>query len=99
MSYTPLHYSAAADLEKVAQVLINYGAEIDARSNEGRTPLSVAVSNGKWFITYVIFGHSFWYFLSFIFIQKGHENVTKLLIRAGANINMSDAYGMKAIDF
>ena len=47
LNYTPLHYAARERQDKVAELLIKNGADIEARSIEGRTPLSIAVLNGN----------------------------------------------------
>ena len=38
MRETPLHVAAAADVHKVAGVLLKYGANANAKDSDGRTP-------------------------------------------------------------
>jgi ankyrin repeat protein len=44
--YTPLHAAAASGSVTVAQILVESGAEVDARNSYGNTPLHVACLNG-----------------------------------------------------
>ena len=44
---TLLHYAALGDHSKVAEYLISKGADVDARTNLGRTPLYAAADSGN----------------------------------------------------
>jgi hypothetical protein len=44
--YTPLHAAAASGSVTVAQILVESGAEVDARNSYGNTPLHIACLNG-----------------------------------------------------
>jgi ankyrin repeat protein len=44
--YTPLHAAAAGGSVDVAQILVESGAEVDARNSYGNTPLHIACLNG-----------------------------------------------------
>lgn len=45
---TPLHHAARSTDAAVAALLLDAGAEVDARNHEGITPLSVACAAGNW---------------------------------------------------
>jgi ankyrin repeat protein len=64
--YTPLHRAKTVE---IAKTLINAGAEIDAKSDSGKTPLFKAIEN----------------------ISKGREKeLIKFLISSGANVNSKE---------
>ncbi len=44
---TALHLAVQGAHEKVCEVLVQYGAELDKRSKEGKTPLHIAAINGN----------------------------------------------------
>lgn len=44
---TGLHYSAKMGNEKVSDLLINYGTNVNAKDKNGQTPLHIAAKNGK----------------------------------------------------
>ena len=44
--YTPLHYAASEGTPESIRVLLEAGAEVNARSNDGNTPLHYAASFG-----------------------------------------------------
>lgn len=44
--YTPLHAAAASGNTSVAQLLLESGAEVDARNAHGNSPLHTACLNG-----------------------------------------------------
>ena len=70
---TPLHY--ARDV-KVAQLLIEAGADVNAKNNSGETPL-VFVRGAK--IAKILYGY--------LSILTKDEKVAQLLIEAGADVN------------
>jgi len=64
--YTPLHRAKTVD---IAKILINAGAEVDAKSDSGKTPLFKVIEN----------------------ISKGREKeLIKFLITSGANVNSKE---------
>ncbi|UCC99109.1 MAG: ankyrin repeat domain-containing protein, partial [Phycisphaerales bacterium] len=44
---TPLHCAARYGHKEVAELLIAKGAGVNARNNEGQTPLDIAVEEGR----------------------------------------------------
>ena len=44
---TPLHLAARFDQRDAAELLLEYGADIDARDGDGRTPAEVAAGNTR----------------------------------------------------
>lgn len=46
MGMTPLHHAAKEGHAEVIELLISKGAEVNARDNENKTPLKLAVSLG-----------------------------------------------------
>jgi len=44
--WTPLHQAAAHGQEKIVRLLLRYNADVSARSEDGRTPLDLAVETG-----------------------------------------------------
>lgn len=45
--WTPLHYSASTGQVDTTQMLLDHGAEVDARSSDGTTPLMMAAYSGS----------------------------------------------------
>lgn len=45
--WSPLHKAAEAGNEKIAEILLENGADVDARNHLGNTPLYIAAINGK----------------------------------------------------
>jgi len=55
---TPLHVAVRSGNLKAAELLISYGAEIDARDNDGATPLHCAVEGGNLDCIKLLISHS-----------------------------------------
>lgn len=72
-------------------LLIDYGADINSKNAIGETPLMLAARKGNsWTELKTIFVIHQFQFL-------GHENVTKILIENGANVNASLFSGRTAL--
>ena len=53
----PLHEASSRGLFEIARLLLSYGAKVDAKDREGRTPFQVAASKGHHEITKLLFEH------------------------------------------
>ena len=53
----PLHEASSRGLLQVARLLLSYGAKVDAKNGEGRTPFQVAASKGHHEITKLLLEH------------------------------------------
>jgi len=54
---TPLHLAVKQDLEKICQVLVNNGADVNIFDNHGKTPLDYALKNKSKKIVDLLHGH------------------------------------------
>ena len=83
---TPLFFAVSTVDEKAVEMLIDAGANVNVRESSGRTPLMVAVLRAN--IDYHIHRNI-----------KVLSNIIKMLMKAGAKTNISDADGKKATDY
>jgi ankyrin repeat protein len=81
---TPLHFAAATRAQKVAQILLEKGADVNARSQEGETPLHDAVS--------------FPFSPYFYDYENEYIEIVKMLLDKGADINAVTNKGGTALD-
>jgi ankyrin repeat protein len=93
---TPLHLAAHFGVEKVAELLVAEGANVNTRDCKGMTPKTHATRNGYGTVVKVILEAGgvesgqrdnknrspLWYASG-----KGHEAVAKLLLSTGADVN------------
>lgn len=99
---TPLHMASHNGQAEMAGLLIDKGADPNAKDNEGRTPLYKGIQNGHFDFTNVLVNkggdsgckesHCGQTALHCAAI-KGYNDVTKLLIKAGADVNATDNDG------
>ena len=82
MSTALLFFSV--DFDKIAEVLIKNGAEIEARDHKGYTPLYLAAFNGN--LVGFLWAENF----EKSFFSAGKETVAELLIKNGADVNSRD---------
>lgn len=91
--YTALHYAARAGHIKVCQLLINFGASLDAQTRAGlATPLHRAATAGTKIIFDVIL-----YECLIRFVFAGRIDVIKLLLASGANVLLKDGDGQTVL--
>lgn len=80
--------------ERLADVLLQNGANISAEDSFKNTPLHLAAKNGKRYFRIKVQHLTDCSFFTNLFISYeydlGHENLVKLLLRKGANINSED---------
>ena len=96
-----LHEAARLDADKIAQYLIEHGADIDAKDFYAATPLGLAVRNGNAASTAVLIENGADASLPIIaFIPLlhtacgfGHLKVVRVLVSAGLDVNEKESLG------
>ena len=90
---TPLHTAAGAGLSDILSVLIDHGAQCDAKDSQKQTPLFSAVSGGHTDIVVQLIRHGAdlnsrdgagWTPLSYA-AYTGHVSITEKLLKSGAD--------------
>lgn len=111
--WTPLHYTVnyhddlEHDFPDIARLLIEAGANIDAREEDGDTPLSIAAMNQKPATFAVLMAAKADPNLAandgrtplIYAAEAGNSTMVSALLDAGANINASDNDGRTALHF
>ena len=95
VGYTPLHEAAAHDRIEIAELLLDYGANINARTTSGLTPLHEAVfSNHVDTVRFLLARGARVNFVSagettllHGAVMKGYQESTRLLLERGADVN------------
>lgn len=94
--FTPLILAATAGHEKVVEILLNHGADIEAQSERTKdTPLSLACSGGRYEVVELLLNRSANkehrnvsdYTPLSLAASGGYVNIIKLLLSHGAEIN------------
>ena len=80
---TALHKAVDEGHVDVVQVLIDAGADVDAKNDKGRTPLHLACENENM---------QFWHWASSGFAEKNIA-ILKMLVEAGADVSATDNDG------
>lgn len=106
LGITPLLYAAEHGHDRIVEILLQEGADIEAKW-EGWTPLSAAASNGhKDVVERLLAGGALTNLQGmvggkdeihvapmFVASQNGHADVVESLLSAGADVNVTLAYG------
>lgn len=101
--HTPLYYAADLGNVEIVKALLESGADANAATQSGRTPLYAAIKNGE--ITALLLsakadpnqqsqGASP---ILIAAIENGSDDAVKALLKGGANVNVSDDYGNSAL--
>ncbi|KAJ6789033.1 hypothetical protein PWT90_07832 [Aphanocladium album] len=96
-----------AKFDNVVKMLLEKGANVDARDSDGRTPLSHIVETGHEAIVKILLenganvdakdndGRTP---LSYT-VETGHEVIMEMLLEKGANIDVEDNYGLTPLSY
>ncbi len=79
---TPLHVASSNGHEAVVSILLENGADVNAKNNDGSTPLHYAIQFGA-----SGNGHES------VVSCFGNENIVSLLLENGANVNAKNDFG------
>ena len=93
---TPLHVAVITDHVDVVHALVNLGANLEARDEEGKVPLARAIEMGLHEMARVLQTYKLKNLLFEAVISNASERVLQL-IRAGANVNTSTPRGRHTI--
>jgi ankyrin repeat protein len=101
--YMPLHVAAKNKQEEVAKLLINYGADVNAQDETGKTPIFYASQNADLNITKLLLNNDANVkdnpeLLNIAVFSECTETV-EVLLEHGADVNTSDKRGRTALHF
>jgi ankyrin repeat protein len=91
---TPLHLASSLGLEKMAQLFLNTGVDIEAESSEGKTALHCACTEGHIEVVELLLAHGastsargiMGYTPLHCAAHCGHDGIVRILIAAGADV-------------
>jgi len=104
-NWTLLHFAAYSGQAATARLLLESGADVDAKEKDGFTPLHLAAQEGKTEVVKVLLEKGAnpntqenigWTPLHFA-AQEGHLDVAKLLLDGGADPNIKESRGITAL--
>jgi len=98
---TPLHESILSNKPNCANVLIDKGADLNAKDTDGKTPLIWALENGQIEVAKLLIEkgaevhakNRYGYTPLILAIRNDHNEIAKLLIEKGAELNEKNTYG------
>ena len=102
MGHTPLHICALSGHVPTARVLLEHGADLEARDNNGGTPLHLASANHEEMVDLFLkhgvsvmstLGDFVGYTALHIAALSGKTEIVRLLIVAGSDVNAPDSSG------
>jgi ankyrin repeat protein len=105
-SSTPLMWAAAYGYKEVTELLLDYAADINAKSDEfGWTALMKAANNGHMNTVEVLLEHhadpniqsSYGATALMKAVTMNHQSIVTLLIAQGALVNLQNSYGSTAL--
>ena len=102
-----LHYSAFGGSNRIANLLIERGAIINARNTRGKTPLMLAAQSGKLNMVRILLDHGAHVNAHdangktalMLAASEGHAAIVELLIDRGAKIDMKNNRGLTALNY
>jgi hypothetical protein len=102
---TPLHYAAENGYKEVCEVLIEYGADVDAKTKDTWTPLYYAARNGHREVCEILIRHGanvnaksqYGWTPLYSAARGGHEEVCEFLLESGAHVNAESKKGWTAL--
>ncbi|XP_057326523.1 ankyrin-3-like [Microplitis mediator] len=103
--FTLLHKAIKNKQEKIVDLLIKYGADVSAKDEDGKTPLSFAIENDNALLTSQLLlslklDVAFNSTVLSDAVRRGSINVVKVLIEQhDANVDAADVYGRTALHY
>jgi len=102
-----LMIAASKGYDSEIERLLGKGADINAATSEGATPLVFAVSNNHTGAVKTLLAHNpevntrttLWDTPLLISVKNGNPEISEALIRAGADIDMTDRYGVAPLHY
>jgi ankyrin repeat protein len=100
-AWTALHLAVEDDNSTVVEMLLDSGANVECRTNYGRTPLHLAAVNGNTQLARLLLDRGAYIEAKtrqggtplIVGLSTGHESVVRMLLEAGANARAADAFG------